>query len=240
MNTLDIDRQRKLRKCILLGVSNLVLISCILCTCASYINDVRQTILSTYYVYVMLAVIGLSVSIAIMTMVMSFFTDPFMSSFRYIYMMSAFLAFNMLLMYASARARNKHMVPVAIGISILVLLAMTVVGLRANDLTSWGGPLSVALIGAFVSQLVLFVLMYTTNIPFDMVNVGLNILSGVMLFVFTMFIAYDINMFVKQCDKSFKVCCQWGTFAVWEDFTSILLRFIRMLGDTQLKIETSG
>ena len=235
MSTLDINAQHKLKRCILRGVSLLVSITCILAMCTAYIESMKKWANTKEFLYTTLGFGGLTLVLTIIMLIISFRKDVTEAKIRYAYALSVYIFLNMGIILASALAKNKHMVPISIGISILILLAMSFVGMKAKDLSLWGLPLYCALLGAFVSQIVLFTLMFTDSIPRTASTIGLNVLSGFLIFVFTMYIAYDVNMFVKNCDMSFRKCCEAGTFFIWEDFAQILMRLIGLMGDIEFQ-----
>ena len=231
MSTLDIQTQIKLRNCILRGVSALVSITCILAICTAYIDGVKTWAKTREFLYAFIAFSGLVLLCTFIILIMSFRKDVTNSKFRYVYALIVYIFTNMAIIYASAVAINKHMVPVSVGISVLILLLMAFVGMKAKNLSVWGAPLYCALSGFLISEIVLIILMYTSAIPFNVLTIGYNITSGALILIFTLYIAYDVNMFVKNCDLGFRKCCELGTFSIWEDFTQILLRLIQLIDD---------
>tara|TARA_B100001093_G_scaffold61784_2_gene51970 strand:- start:2088 stop:2729 length:642 start_codon:yes stop_codon:yes gene_type:complete len=208
----------------------MVAITCILAICTAYINDVKTVASSTDFTIAYSSML----CIACLLILLQFFGILSISRNKKLVIFAlTFLGLNMLIMYISAIAENKHMIPILTATALTILFTMSFVGLKTKNLTSWGGPLYTGLLLMFLGQIILLIMMLTTNIPINTFNIMFNILMGISILIFTLYIAYDVNKYVKHCNTNLKICCEDGTFLIWDDFANILRRLISSLADTE-------
>lgn len=214
LRTNSLEMQQDIKRCILKRLFFFILFMSIVVFLSTYVPSLDQATNTDAF----FTIASMSALLSLLLLVLMFVIQN--RTYKRLTQTIVALSVILLTVVGAKSVRHKSTVPIAFVVATILLAIGWKYGAAATDLRSLAGPLLAGLL-----ILILASIIGRVWLKVHWISIVLTMIS---IFIFTLFIAYDVNTYSKHCTMSKPECCEDGAFSVFLNFSNLVSNVLTM------------